>query len=446
VNIAMKTADDMASYFEIEPITMKGRLLGLAAKVNSPAVSRNVAETSLDLAEESLALERAELVRGFTKISLDASRKARDARFANDIRKREVELKQLTERLPSVLEARATLDQDAENSAANEIVGRWLCFDLEEWEAGLPYLAKSEEGDLQKLATLELKEPDSGKDHLELADGWWEAAAAEAATLKAKLQAHAAQWYRAAHEKVTGLDKVRIKKRLESLDTKRQVAHSGAQQPAKPPKLRFMPVCSLLQAKRPPDGLVNAALVFQAPAGDGRRGANGFFLATDSWSERGTAWICDYRRTGTARCIQFLHPYRNGHVLVTAGASSLHVASIERWGERTYIPNEPGFALQKANDFGANYYLAATPRKVMSYLGPEGQFRFYVDGTLVATAVITDAQPFHVTSEFKGANLPETLPAGMAGMIIGPTDGDPNTAAEIAFGKIAARKGAGGGL
>lgn len=446
VNIALKTADDLAGHFELEPIPLKGRLLGQAAKVNSPTVARNVAEASLELADQSLALERAELVKGFTKIAIEASRKARDVRFANEVRKREVELKQLSDKLPSVQEARATLSQNAENSAANEIVGRWLCFDLEQWDVGLPYLAKSEQGTFQKLAALELKEPDSGMDQLELADGWWEAAAVESATLKAKLQTHAAEWYRAAHDKLTGLDKVKIDKRLEALGAKRQAASSSAQQPAKPPKLRFVPVCSLLQAKRPPDGLVKTALAFEAPAGDGRRGANGFFLATDSWIERGTAWICDYQRTGTARCIQFLHPYRNGHVLVTAGASSLHVASIDRWSDRTYIPNEPGFALQKANDFGANYYLAATPRKLLSYLGPEGDFRFYVDGTLVATAAISDAQPFHVTSDFKGVNLPGTLPAGMAGIIIGPTDGDPNTASEVAFGEIAPRTAPAGGF
>ena len=58
-----------------------------------------------------------------------------------------------------------------DDAAANEVAGQWLCFTSRRWEEGLPYLGRSENLELKKLASLEISASDA-KAELEVAKQW----------------------------------------------------------------------------------------------------------------------------------------------------------------------------------------------------------------------------------------------------------------------------------
>lgn len=181
-------------------------------------------------------------------------------------------------------------------------------------------------------------------------------------------------------------------------------------------------VCKGLVAKKTPQGLLAGAITFDAPPGDGRRGANGFIIhAPSHWEEEGTTWRCEYRRDGTARGVIFIHPFGDGHVVVTAfPPGNLHVASPGRWPEFfAYIPRHASI-LQA--EFPEDIRLDARGRQLASTLTADGSYRFSVDGMQVAEGKVEAAEPLELSRDFHGTRLPEILRRGDAGIIVGPHD------------------------
>jgi hypothetical protein len=108
--------------------------------------------------------------------------------------------------------------EDADDPKANLDVGRYYCLIRDEWEKGLPMLAKGSHRAFQQLAQAELRRPADGRAQIELADGWWELAEDEPAHRKA-IRLHAARWYmRAAEQLPQGLLKVKAELRVEQAE------------------------------------------------------------------------------------------------------------------------------------------------------------------------------------------------------------------------------------
>lgn len=205
------------------------------------------------------------------------------------------------------------------------------------------------------------------------------------------------------------------------------------------PRIESAAACTKLEAKKPPVGLTQGAIAFDAPRGDGRRGANGFLAeAASGWETRGTAWACTYRRAGDSRGVQFIHPFRTGHIVVTVSRDGLHVGSPGKWPNHGFTPTRPtSLPLAKAANFAQAFNIEADPaRSLLSILGPQGRYQFFLDGQLVAGGIVPLARPLQLTPDFKGAGLPMALPPGMSGAIIGPQDSGENRATNITFGLL----------
>ena len=206
------------------------------------------------------------------------------------------------------------------------------------------------------------------------------------------------------------------------------------------PGIESASACTKLEAKKPPVGLTPGAIPFSAPRGDGRSGANGFLVeATAGWETRGTAWACTYRRAhGDARGVQFIHPFRTGHIVVTVSRNGLHVGSPGKWPSHGFTPTQrTSLPLAKAINYAQAFDIEGDPaRKLVSVLAPNGRYQFVLDGQLVAWSVVPFAMPLQLTPDFNGADLPMTLRLGMGGVIIGPRDRGENRATDITFGLL----------
>lgn len=115
-------------------------------------------------------------------------------------------------------------------SRTDALRGRHLCLMADNWEAGLPFLAKGEDARLQPAAAAEVEAGDSA-DKLAAAAGLWETAARQETGLAQRnLNTHAADLYRAAIPKLGGLTKVKAETRLRELEAK---ADPGGGAPAR---------------------------------------------------------------------------------------------------------------------------------------------------------------------------------------------------------------------
>ena len=114
--------------------------------------------------------------------------------------------------------AKTALKKNPDDPQANSIVGRYYCFERGDWERGLPCLAKAADGELSALARQETALPPvTADDRAKRGDAWWKLAQSRDPTEKASLLVHAGTWYEQALGGLSGLEKVRIEKRLKEV-------------------------------------------------------------------------------------------------------------------------------------------------------------------------------------------------------------------------------------
>jgi hypothetical protein len=104
-----------------------------------------------------------------------ATRAARKAKKAGSLKTAEDDLKRVQQILDDQRQAdaaRETLKTDADDPAANEALGRALCFYEDDWRNGLPHLAKAADEQLRNLAAGELERPRAAAEQTALADAW----------------------------------------------------------------------------------------------------------------------------------------------------------------------------------------------------------------------------------------------------------------------------------
>jgi hypothetical protein len=97
---------------------------------------------------------------------------------------------------------------------ANLSVGRYLCFLKNNWDTGLPMLAKGSDAFLKELAAKELANPTDPTAQLRLADGWWDQIAKQSSAAHSILEDHAGGWYQKALPSLSDADRVRAESRM----------------------------------------------------------------------------------------------------------------------------------------------------------------------------------------------------------------------------------------
>lgn len=106
---------------------------------------------------------------------------------------------------------------DGEDQAANTVVGRYFCLEMNAWDPGIPILARSETSDLQVLCSMELIKPEGWMQQVELADRWYTAGKKTYGEAKQMMMARSFHWYGQAQPNVSGLAKDRITQRLDEV-------------------------------------------------------------------------------------------------------------------------------------------------------------------------------------------------------------------------------------
>ncbi len=112
----------------------------------------------------------------------------------------------------------ATLKTNPDDPDANLAVGRFYCLIKQDWEAGIEYLAKGSNEQL-KLAAKNDQAAGGGSedDRAKAGDSWYELSRTADPSGKFAMQLRAHFWYTGAAAGLTGLEKVKLEKRLAEL-------------------------------------------------------------------------------------------------------------------------------------------------------------------------------------------------------------------------------------
>jgi hypothetical protein len=219
--VALEAVDHLDERFEIDGWNLRGDALErIATSAKSPlrrnmalGASQQVIYGAIDDGEFETADKLAEAVQVL-------SRRAKQiplAKLATDLRR---DIAVLREQHRAVDTARATLETNPDDPAANRVLGEWL-MQQEKWSEAFAHLAKSDAAALRSVVEKEIAAGDAPSPdvQLELADAWWKLtmsqdAGSAADSRQAAVKARARSWY---ERVLPGLESVLTKRRVEDL-------------------------------------------------------------------------------------------------------------------------------------------------------------------------------------------------------------------------------------
>jgi hypothetical protein len=195
-------------------------LAELVKKARTPLEHRSIAEQARGLMDEASGAGNFGQAAQLGKLAAAEGVKARDRELVLLIRGRLKEVQEAVKLGEEFRAAQAKLADQPDNVDANTTAASYYCFLRNDWEKGLPCLAKGRDAALKTLAQRELQElPTDPTDRVNLADAWWDLAQKIGGKRKEKMLLHAGAWYAKAQRSLPdGMVKLKVEKRLDEIE------------------------------------------------------------------------------------------------------------------------------------------------------------------------------------------------------------------------------------
>ncbi len=216
---ASAAIDELANWFQVDSIELKLEALAKANKAASaPQQKQELVKEALALVDASIEADAYEKVAKAIGIAQSAARSLKDSRLTKELADKKREADRLSKIRASLDGDLALLEQDDRDEQANLNVGRYYCLMKQQWDRGLPYLARGANPAYRALAERDLAKPDSASAQKELADEWWDVAQSEKGVAKTAALNRAGDWYRRAGPFLSGLDRELAEKRVREIE------------------------------------------------------------------------------------------------------------------------------------------------------------------------------------------------------------------------------------
>jgi len=214
IAILMKVVDAIATTYDVPRAKVEAQCLQAFVTDAPVAALGDASEAICRFAEQCLAVGQVDAAKQWATLAINAARRAKDrdqqkaaVDMLNEVRARE----KAAEAVKPLVDRLAADPSDRE--AAGEL-GRVRCFKEGNWEAGLPLLARGTDADLAAIARLELEPVAAPAGRVKLGDAWWAFAEKQKGDEAVAAETRAREHYAIALNDLSGLDKVRIEKRL----------------------------------------------------------------------------------------------------------------------------------------------------------------------------------------------------------------------------------------
>jgi hypothetical protein len=222
VATALRACDALSARHAVDPFPLKIAALDKGKQAASTeAALKELATRYLALWETSVAADQYEHALDCLKKVQGLGKDAVLAPFVATAKEREKPTSDLKREYQKVAASAATLREKPDDPAANLALGRFLCFEKDEWDSGLRHLAKGSDEALKRLADLEGAGASTSDERAALADGWYTIGEKEkTASARQAAYSRSTTWYYRALTDASALKKLQIERRLKELAKK----------------------------------------------------------------------------------------------------------------------------------------------------------------------------------------------------------------------------------
>lgn len=250
IETSLRAIAAMAERFAVDGAGLKTAVLEAAATRATPGSAPKIVAAILDTVASFKAARDLDAAEKAAQLAATAARRGKDLDLQKAVA---AELGSIREQRKSAVKVQALVDRlaaDPSDADAAADLGRLRCFVEDDWAAGLPLLVRGSDAELASLAKSDVAGAATLATRLQLADRWWDYAAAHKGPDAAAAEARARMHYGLSLGELQGLDKARVLKRLET-------SVSGGKPLTKRPKdLVLWLDASVAGSLRGPDGRV----------------------------------------------------------------------------------------------------------------------------------------------------------------------------------------------
>jgi serine/threonine protein kinase len=215
--LCLRAIEETAKTFAVDLLPMKTSAFELAVKtLRSADAEKNLLGLALMALDEAESIDDYEQASKLLKIAQSAALKSGDPYLSSVVSQRKTRLNRLQDKYAKISDAVKTLADKPDDAEGNLAVGKFQCFEKEDWNKGLPMLERGSDSTLAELASKDRANPAEAVVEADLGHKWWHFAENQSETT-AKSAAHqrARFWFRKALPRLEGDEKVRVLTRLE---------------------------------------------------------------------------------------------------------------------------------------------------------------------------------------------------------------------------------------
>lgn len=220
---ANRIGDRLAGLYEADLLDLKAKALEESAKSVGAAPKDQPANMLLlqnadKLVQQALDADKHLVALAvIDQVAMPAARRAGDKRLTADLTRQRADVRRMRDEFAQVEQALATLKADPDDAGANLAAGRYYGPQKGNWEKALGHLAKGSDAAMAAAAKRDLAGPADAEAQAAAGDAWWDLGDApdHKDLEKTNLRARALHWYRMAAPKLSGLNKVKVERRIE---------------------------------------------------------------------------------------------------------------------------------------------------------------------------------------------------------------------------------------
>jgi hypothetical protein len=212
---AINACGETVKYFKVNGAELKLKTFeAVSRNLKTLEANKALVQACLAAMDEAVAADGYEDASRMATLAEGVARKTKELPLISQIQAKAKEIRELQGEFAKVKAAKEVLFAKPDDAEASLAVGKFLCFVKADWDKGLPLLAKCSDTALKALAEKDLAQPRDAKEQMAVADGWWDLAEKQNSGAKTRLQQRAVDYYNKALPNLTGLNKVKVEKRI----------------------------------------------------------------------------------------------------------------------------------------------------------------------------------------------------------------------------------------
>ena len=214
---AFKAVTLLGQRFQFDELPMRLKVLeGLSKSPRKTGSAERLREEARKLLDEAFDADQFEVALAAHLRLVEFTRLKGDRAEITRVTQRKQSLEAASQAYAAARAAEEVLEANPSDSAASEMLGKYLCFVKNRWTDGLPHLVRSEDVKLRVVAAIDLEASRSPQATLSLAEQYWEMAGERKQPQARGLHLRAVHHYQTAIVLLDGgLERLKAQKRID---------------------------------------------------------------------------------------------------------------------------------------------------------------------------------------------------------------------------------------